>query len=204
MVEVLNKWLEMNQDFVRDPIGYVAPTPPPDPVPATTQGDSPTISTTQDDPNQTSTSAFLTAGHQLTHCPSAVADDVPFPPSGNGEASEGTAGLSPAALTTGTEANVMDDPPLPLNGGRDAPVPVQKISPLSWIGVPRFLSLLGGLGVNLLDSENTSSPSRRWFATPGSSTRQMFRVCRSVLSFLTSFYRGWWDTFKKSFGFGRG
>jgi len=204
MVEVLNKWLEMNQDFVRDPIGYVAPNPPSDPAPADTDDDSPTISTIQDTPSQTTTSAFLTAGHLLTHSPSVVAEGVPFPPSSDGEAPERDACLSPVALTTGTETNDLDDPPLLLNGGREVPMPFQKVLPFSWIGALPFLSSLGGPGVGPLTSRNTSSGSRSWFSTPELSTQQMLETCRSRLSFLASFYKGWWNVLKRSFRFGRG
>ena len=98
MVEVLNKWLEANQDFVRDPSGYVAPNPSPAPT------------STQDTASQTTaTFAAVTSGHAHTHG-SPMAADVASSPC-DAEAPECTTGSAPAASTTGMD---LVDLPSPL------------------------------------------------------------------------------------------
>ena len=120
MVEVLNKWLEMNQDFVRDPVGYLALGSLPDPPTITVDGHSFTVSGTQDAPDQT-TSVAVTSGHRLAH-------DLPTAslPETFGSATNSSPGVSHS----------------PLNDKGDVPVPIWRIFPLSWIGAFRFLPLL--------------------------------------------------------------
>ena len=172
MVEVLNKWLETNQDFVRDPLGFVASNPPLTPPP-TTRNDSSTTTPTQDSAGRTAT---LTSGHPRTQSSPTVVDDPALSPSCNTEASTRNAGSSPAASTTGTEPNNRDNPPTSLKGG-SVPIPIQKTLPLSWIDTLRFPPVLGSLG-NL--ATKTS-----WFK----------------FFFLTSSYERWWDTLRKTFAF---
>lgn len=204
MVEVLNKWLEMNQDFVRDPIGYVAPNPPPGPASPTINDHSP------DTPSQIATPAALTSGHQFTQNPSTATDNPSFPLSSDSEAFEHIATPSPVASKTGTEMlNDLGGPPPPLNGERGVPVPIQKLLPLSWIGALRSLFPLGSFGVGPLTSRNTSSPSRSWPTyAPVPSTHQIsnstLKTCWSKLCFLVDLHKGWWDVLKKTFAFRSG
>jgi len=129
MVEVLNKWLETNRDFVRDPLGCVASSSSPVPVP-TTGKDRSTTTSTQDTANRTTT---LTSGHARTQSLPTVADDQTLSPSCNAEAPKLAIGSSPAASATGTEHNNWVNP-------------IRKIVPLSWIEAFRFPPSLGNLG----------------------------------------------------------
>ena len=208
MVEVLNKWLEMNQDFVRDPVGYVASSSPPGPASPIIKGHSPAISTIHDTPSQIATPAALTSSHQIAQNPSTATDNVPFSLSGDSEALERVASPTPAASKTGTETNDLGGPPSPLNSERGVPILIQKLLPLSWIGALRFLPLLGSFGVGPLTSRNTSSPSRSWPTAPVPSTHQIsnstLKTCWLRLSPLVDLYKGWWDVLKKTFSFRSG
>ena len=198
MVEVLNKWLEMNQDFVRDPVGYLASDPSPAPASATR---------IQDTPSQTATSATLTPGHPPIQSPPAMADNVTSPLLCDGGAPEYVGNSSLATSTTGTEPNDLDNPSPSSNDGRNVFVPIQKVWLLSWIGAFRHIPLLGGLGLGTLTSRNMSTPARSWFATPKPPTQQMPNPPATrwfKFSFLASSYKGWWDTFKESFAFESG
>lgn len=191
MVEVLNKWLEMNQDFVRDPLGYVASNSPPGPASPTPDDHLPVISTTHDTPSRTATS-----GHRITQIPSTAMDDI------DANAFEHAAGPSLAASKIGTEANDLGGPPSPLNSERDVPMPIQKLLPLSWIGVLHFLPILSSLGVGPLTSRNTPSSSRGWLTARVPSTHQISnspKTCWLRLSFVADLYRGWWNVLKKTF-----
>lgn len=205
MVEVLNKWLEMNQDFVRDPIGYVAPNPPPGPASLTINDHSPTIPTIYDTPSQISTPAALTSSHQFTQNPSTVTDNASFPLPSDSGILEHVATPFPVALKTGTETSDLGGPPSPLNGERGVPIPIQNLLPLSWIGALRFLSPLRSFGVGPLTYRNTSSPSRSWPTAPVPSTHRIsnstLKTCWLRLSFLVDLYKGWWDVLKKTFAF---
>ena len=189
----------MNQDFVRDPIGYVASNSPPGPASPTVEDHSSAISTIHDTPSQTATS-----GHRLTQSPSTATDSVPLPLSNDSEAFEHVAGSLPAASKTGTGANDLGGPPSPLNNERDFPMPIQKLLPLFWIGALRFLPPLGNLRVGPLTSRNTSSPSRSWLTALVPSTHQMSdspKTCWLRLFFLADLYKGWRDVLKKTFAF---
>jgi hypothetical protein len=126
MVEVLNKWLEMNQDFVRDPIGYVPPGPLPDPPTTTVDDHSFTVSTTHDAPDQAK-APVVVSGHRLAH-------DLPTAPLPD---TFGSAISSSPAPSTTTDVSHS-----PSNDESDVPVPIQGIFPLSWIGAFRLLPLL--------------------------------------------------------------
>ena len=207
MVEVLNKWLKMNRDFVRDPIGYVASDSSPSPTSATVDGHSPTMSTVQGSPSHTTTSAAPVGSPPLTQDPSTATDDVPSPLSTDAEAFEYVAGSSSVASPAGTETDGLNDPPSTLNGGRGIPVPIQKISSLSSIRALRFLPSLSSLGVSPLTFRSRPSPSHGWLATPESSTQQTSKSTKSRwlrLFFPASLYRGWWDVLKRSFTFRSG
>ena len=208
MVEVLNKWLEMNQDFVRDPIGYVASDSPPGPASPTIKDHSPTISTIHDTPSQIATPAALTSSHQSTQNSSTATENVAFPLSSDSEAFEHATGPSPTTSKTGTGTNDLGSPPSPLNGERGLPTPIQKLLPLSWIGALRFLSPLGSFGLGSLTSRNTSSLSRSWPTAPVPSTHQISNSTLKTywlrLSFLVDLYKGWRDVLKKTFAFRSG
>ena len=200
MVEVLNKWLEMNKDFVRDPIGYVASNSTPGPASPTIKDHSPAIPTIRGTPSQTATSAAMTPGHRLTQSPPTATGNVPFPLSSDTGAFEHVAGSSPAASKTRTETNDPSGPPSPLNSERDVLMPTQKLLPLSWIGALRFLPPLGSLGAGPLTSRNVSSSSRSWLTVPVPSTYQTSnspKTCWLGLSSLAGLYKGWWDVLKK-------
>jgi len=204
MVEVLNKWLEMNQDFVRDPVGYVVSDPSPSPAPpsAIRMGDSADISTVQDPHSQTTTSTVLTSGHLPAQSSLTAEEDVTLPLLCDARPPECVTGSPLAASKTGAEPNGLDDPPSSLDDGRDVSVPSQNILSLSWIGAFRFLPSLWSLGVGTLTSRNTSSPSRDWLAAPKSPTQQMFGSPETHsfgLSFLAGSCRALWDILKKSF-----
>ena len=201
VVEVLNKWLEMNQDFVRDPLGYVAPGSSSSFVSATKEDHSTTISTIQDPPSQNA------ADCPPTQSSSTSTDVVPLPISGDSGAPEYAVNSPPTASTTGTEPNDLDDTFSLSNGRRDVPVPVQKIWPPAWIAVIRFLPFLGSLGVGNSTSGNAPSPSSSWLATPKPPVRKVPGSLETPwfrLSFLASFYQGWWTILKGSFTSGNG
>lgn len=126
MVEVLNKWLEMNQDFVRDPVGYVAPSSQPDPSAVTIGDHSFTVSTTQDALNQT-TSVAVTSGHRLAH-------DLPIASLPESFGSATSSSLAPSAATDVSHS--------PSNDECNVPVSIRRIFPLSWIGAFRLLPFL--------------------------------------------------------------
>ena len=199
MVEVLNKWLEMNQDFVRDPLGYIAPDS--SPAPAST-----TITTVQSIPSEIVTSAALPPHHTITQSPSTD-DNVVSPSSSDAEAPEYTAEPSPFASITGTEPNDLVNPPSPLNDGREVLAPTQKIVPLSWIGAFRFPTPFGKLGAGNLTSRNPFGSSWSWLVNPKSPTKQMSSSPKASwfgFSFLANSYKGWCDVLKKSFAFRSG
>ena len=190
MVEVLNRWLEMNRDFVRDPIGYVAPGSPPGP-PTAVDDQSFTVSTTQDALNQTITSAAVTSGHRLAYgLPTASFPETP-----------GSATSSSSAPST-TRTDVVDVPHSSLNGQCDSPVPAWRISPLSWIDA--FLLFLGSPGVA---PNSTPSPLSNWRATPMPPVHQTPSSAKTRwlrLFFPAGLYRRWSGVLEKSFTFGSG
>lgn len=207
MVEVLNKWLEMNQDFVRDPVGYVFSDPSPAPPFATRKGSSANISTIQDTPSQTTTPAALTSGHLPNQSPPTAADDMTLPLLYNARSPEHIADLPPAVSKTGAEPNDPDDPHSSLDDGRGVSAPSQNILPLSWIGASRFLPSLWSFGTGTLTSRNTSSPSCNRLASHKPSTQRVSSSPETHwlrLSFLASSYLTWWDILKKTFAFGSG
>jgi hypothetical protein len=207
MVEVLNKWLEMNQDFVRDPVGYVVSDPPTSPAPANRMGSSTNIPTIQDTPSQTATPAALMSGHLPTQSPPTVAEDVGLPLLCDARAPEYIADSPPATSKTGTGPNDLDDPPSSLDDGRDVSVPSQNILPLSWIGAFRVIPSLWNLGVGTSTSRNTPRPSRSWLAASKPPTQQMSSSPETRwfgLSFLANSYSAWRDILKKSFAFSSG
>jgi hypothetical protein len=204
MVEVLNKWLEMNQDFVRDPIGYVAPNSPPGPASPTIKDHSPAISTIHNAPSQITTPGALISGHRLIQSPNIMTDNVPFPLSNDAEVLEHVAGSSPAASKTGTETNDLDGHPSPLDSERGVPMSIQKLLPLSWIRALRLLPPLGSFGVGPLPFRNTSSASRSWLTAPVPSAHQMFnspKTCWLRPPSLADLYKRWWDVLEKTFTF---
>ena len=146
MVEVLNKWLEANRDFVRDPLGCVVSSSSPAPAPTTTS--------IQDTASRITT---LIPGHATTQRSPAVADNQTLSPPCNAEASKQTADLSPAASATGMEPN-------------DRVNPIRKIVPFSWIDAFRFPPCLGNLGTlttrtSWLRLFFLSSSYERWWDT---------------------------------------
>ena len=196
VVEVLNKWLEMNQDFVRDPVGYIARDSSPSLVSATKEDHPTTISTIQN-----------AADRPPTQSSSTSTDGVPLPISDDSGAPECVINSPPTASTTEPELNDLDDTFSSSNGRRDVPVPVQKIWPPAWIAVVRFLPFLGSLGVGNPTSGNTPSPSSSWLVTPKPPARKMPDSLETPwfrLSFLASFCQGWWTILKGSFTSGNG
>lgn len=188
MVEVLNKWLEMNRDFVRDPIGYVAPGSPPGPPTAVVDDHPFTVSTTQDTPNQTITSAAVISGHRLAYG---------MPTASLPETSGSATSSSPAPSTTRTD--VVGVSHSSLNGQRGAPVPIWRISPLSWIGP--FVLFLRRLRVA------PSSPFSNWRATPMPLVHQTPSLAETRWLrpfFPDGLYRRWWGVLEKSFTFRSG
>lgn len=131
MVEVLNKWLEINQDFVRDPLGYAASNYLPAPV--------------------------LTSDCALTQILSAVveAPSSPFP-----KEPGHTADSSPPASTSGMEPSDLDHSLSSPNDRRDIRVPIYKLLPLTWTISFHFLRSLWNLMVSTLPTVVTSSLSR--------------------------------------------
>ena len=186
MVEVLNKWLEMNQDFVRDPLGHA------------TSNSSPATGKSHSSTTSAQDAAALTSGHACTHGPSTEANDVTLPLSSDAEAPKYTDDSPPAISTTETKSNDFIDPPSCLNNG-DVPVPVQKLVQFSWIRAFRFPPSLASLGIRNLASGNAFSSSRSWTATLMPPTTGWVG-----LSFLADSYKGWWEIFKKSFAFRSG
>ena len=176
MVEVLNKWLETNQDFIRDPLSYVAPDSSPAPTLATTT----TVASTQAQDrtaNQTTASATPACG------PPTTAGDVALPLSRGVEVSKHTVDSSPAASTTGTEPSGSDDPTStpPSSGASSAPIPILKTIPLPWVGAFHFPPSLGNLGVGNLTTKTG------WLRL-----------------FFAGSYKGWWEIFRKTFVFRSG
>jgi hypothetical protein len=197
MVEVLNKWLEMNQDFVRDPLGYVAPD-------SSSVSASATITTLQSTPSEIATSAAPPPNHSITQS-SSTDDDVASPSSSDAEAPEYTAEPSQFSSTTGTESNGSVNPPSTLNDGREVLAPTQKIVLLSWIGAFHFPAPFGKLGASSLTSRNPFGSSWGWLVTPKSPTQQMASSPKASwfgFSFLANSYKGWCDILRKSFAFG--
>jgi len=150
MVEVLNKWLETNQDFVRDPLGYVASSSSP------TAGKDRSFISTQDTASQTT---VLTSDPQSSP---TVAGSPTLSPPCHTEVSEHTVD-SPSA--TGTEPDSWANPP-PSCG----PIPIRKIAPFSWIDAFRFPLSLGNLGTLTIKTSwfslfFLSSSYERWWGT---------------------------------------
>jgi hypothetical protein len=201
MVEVLNKWLEMNQDFVRDPVGYAASNSLPTPPSTPRKGHS-TISTIQDVPDQTITSAAPTSGHPLAQITSTVADSVPLSLPSDAEAPEPITDSCPAASTSRMGSNDLDDPTSSSNSGHDVPVPTHKFLPLSWAQLFRSPPPLWNLRVCMLPSGVASSLSSSRLAASKSPTQQISSPSETrwfSQSFLASSCKGWWDFVKKSF-----
>ena len=136
MVEVLNKWLEANKDFVRDPLGYVAPSS--SPAPAPTAGKDRSTTSTQDSASQ---ATALTSGHEHAQSSPMVVGSPTLSPPCNTEASTRTIDSPPAASDAGTESDNWANPPPSCD-----PIPIRKIAPFSWIDIFRFTPPLGNLG----------------------------------------------------------
>ena len=186
MVEVLNKWLEMNQDFVRDPICYTASNSSPIP-PSTTMEDNSAI---QETPHQALT---LTSNNVFIHPPPTAVDTVSLPLSPGAEHIRDPSLATPAS---GTELNDLGDPHRPSNDKRDLHVP------FLWTGTTPFFPSLWGLGVDTLSLVVTSNFFRKWFVAPKSSTQRTSNSSDTrwfSLTFLTSPYKEWWDILKKPF-----
>jgi len=190
MVEVLNKWLEMNQDFVRDPLGHAASNPSPAPAPGI-GNDHSAISTIQATPVQFITSTVPTTVRLLTQSPPPGADDMDLPPSS--DAPEHIPDPSPVASETGS-----DDPLSSLNERQDISAPIQKIFPLSWIGAFSLLALPGAGYV----SRNLSSASCGWLTTLEPSTQQIPsspETGRFGFAIFSRFCEGCWNILRKPF-----
>ncbi|KAF9792634.1 hypothetical protein BJ322DRAFT_61837 [Thelephora terrestris] len=183
MVEVLNKWLEMNQDFVRDPIGYTASHSSPTP-PSTTTEDHTIIPAIQETPYQ---ALALTHDGALIQLPPAAVDTVSSPlPSGD----EHTVDPSPPPTTSVIGPN---DSHLPSNNRLDLHFP------FFWTGTIPFFSSLWNLGVGTL---SFVGPTRNWFVTPKSATQRTSSPSDArwpSLNFLAGSYKEWWDTLKGPF-----
>ena len=142
MVEVLNKWLEMNEDFIRDPLSYTASTSLPTP-PSTTEKDRLAISMAPETP-------ALTLA--LAQIPPTVVGGPSLLFSGEAEVPEHVPDSSPIALTTGTEPSTMDDLPSSLIHRGDIRAPIHKFLPFTWTAAFRFLPSLWNLVVTTLPS----------------------------------------------------
>lgn len=152
MVEVLNKWLEMNQDFVRDPLGHVASNSLPTPTSAV-EKDHPAISTIQATP-------VLTSDRALAQIPCPSGDSSSLLLTREPDVPEHVTDSTPVASTSGTEPNDMGDPPSSPNGGRDVSVPIHKPLLPSWNIPFRFFPSLWNFVVNSFSSLFTLSLSR--------------------------------------------
>ena len=204
MVEVLNKWLEMNQDFVRDPLGYIASNPS-SALASAIGKDYPTTTSTLDVTIQATTSIALIPSDAHSQRPPTATGDATPPLSGDAGAPGSTADSPLAVSTTGTEPNDLVDPPSSSDDGGGTPVPLLGVAPLSWIGALRLLSSLGNLGVGKLTSVIAFSCSRNWSATP--LTQQIPGPPKTGwlgLSILVNSYKGWWEIFRKPFAFRSG
>jgi len=158
MVEVLKKWLEINKDFVRDPLGYAAsnslPTPPP-----SARTDHPTISTIRDAPDHTLAST-LTSNHVLAQIPSTVVNSPPVPTPKEAEVPDHIADSSPLTSTSGMEPCELDDPPSSTSpsDGRNVRVSIHRIFLFTWTNFFRFLPPLWNLVVGTLSSVVSLGP----------------------------------------------
>jgi hypothetical protein len=150
MVEVLNKWLEMNQDFVRDPLGHTTSNPLLTP-PSAFQKDHPTISTIRDASYIALTPA-PTSDCTLTQTPSTPVDNPPLSLHSEAEVPECIADSSPAVSTSD-----LDDLPMDKS---DVRIPIYRFLPLTWTSSFRFLPSLWNLIVGTFSSVVTSSFSR--------------------------------------------
>ncbi|KAF9646598.1 hypothetical protein BDM02DRAFT_3118431 [Thelephora ganbajun] len=190
----------MNQDFVRDPVGYVASNSSP-------VSSSATIPTTRDTPSQTTTSAALSYSHVPTQSPPVVVDSASLMPSNDAQAPEYIADSSSDASMTETGSDDLINTPSSLNDGRDVPTPIRIFLLPSWIGIFRFLPSLWSLGVGTFSFRNTSCPSCSLPATP---EPPIGRVSSSLeprrfgLSSLVNSYKGCREILKKSLAFRSG
>ena len=206
MVEVLNRWLEANRDFVRDPLSYAASSSSPVLVSSADKDYSSTAST-EDTVSQTAASAAPTPGHPQTQSPPTAADSVTLPLSSDAEAPEYAVNPSPAVSTTCTEPSDLVDPPSRLNDEGGVPVPIRGVIPLSWIGAFRLLPSLGNVGVRYLTSMIAFSSSRSWPATltpPAPQLPTQPKTGWFRLTILANSYKEWWDILRKSFAFRSG
>lgn len=152
MVEVLNKWLEINRDFIRDPLGHNASPPtPPSAHPAT--------STIRDTPDHVLTPA-LTSDGALTQTPFITLDRPSSSPPSEAEIPECNPDSPPVNSTSGTEPGDLDDPPSPPSDRRDLRVPIINFFPFTWTISFRFLPSLWNLVVDTLSSVVPSSLAR--------------------------------------------
>lgn len=155
MVEVLNKWLEMNQDFVRDPLGHAASNSLPTPSSAPPK-DHPTISTIRDSPDHVLAPTPM-SDRAPTQPPFTPVDNSSLSPPTEVEVPERIADSSPAASTSGRQSSDLDDLP------RDRPevrTPVHRFLPLTWTIPFGYFPSLWNLVVNTLSFVVTSSLSK--------------------------------------------
>ena len=201
MVEVLNKWLETNQDFVRDPIGYATSNSSHTPPPA--QGKDPSkISTIKATSDQIITSIATTPAPALTQISSTATGGIPPPlPIGVGS-SEHLTSATPTASTCRMEPKGSHNPPSPSSDEHDAPVPVDESLPFYSFRVSRSLPSLWNLGLSVLSSVIPPALFGSWLVAPKPFTRQASRpseTCWFGLPLLAGSYKRWWGILKKPF-----
>lgn len=162
MVEVLNKWLEMNKDFVRDPIGYATSAPLPTPPPVPRKG-FPTTPTIQETPGRSFTSVVMTSDHTLSQISHPTVEDVPLSLHGDAEGPKDATDSSSATSATRVGPNDLGNPLSSSNNRRDIHVSAHKPYTLSWAGILNFLPPFLNLGIGTLPSIAPSSLFGGWF-----------------------------------------
>ena len=201
MVEVLNKWLEMNQDFVRDPIGYAASNPLPTPPPVPGKG-FPTIPTTQETAGRSFTSVVMTSDHTLSQIPHPTVEDPPPSLHGDAEGPKYAADSFPASSASRVGPNGLGNPLSSSNNRRDIHVSTHKPYILSWAGILNFLPPFLNLGIGTLSSTAPSSLFGRWFVAREPSTQWIpspSGIRWFSLTFLVSSCKGCLEILRKPF-----
>ena len=178
MVEVLSKWLEMNQDFIRDPHGYGtsdSPTPPPP-----TAMDLPSALTMRGTPDQ---ALILATDRALTH-ESTTVDGEPSPLLGDRVPVQ-TADSSLQISASGVESQNSGDPSS--NNRSDLHIPSYQFFPT--LRIP---------GIGILSSAFTLGPCG-WFIPQKPSAQQTSNPPKTHWFNLSFPCAGWWDLLKRSF-----
>lgn len=175
MVEVLNKWLEMNEDFVRDPHGCfssnsLTPSPP------------------RAIHDQALTPTTLTSDH--AQIPPTIVEDVSLPPS--------IPLSSPGNSTSGIEPD-NPDYSSSSNNRRDVHFLVYKFFPSSWTGPFRFFPAFWTLGIRPFSSAVRSGLSGMWLIPQKPSAQHVLSAFKTRWFNLSFPCKRWWDILKVPF-----